>query len=110
MTDEKEALVYHSLVKKGAKTYEIQATDGVLYLAVLGEENSVGSFVRSSKVVDGKYYTSVTSNPRVIAELITRLDRMFPTDKRAHAAGISVIILSQYNGAVNYAEWRSKGV
>ena len=106
----REAIVYHDLVEKGAKTYEIQATDGVLYLAVLGEENSTGSFVRSSKVVNGKYFVSVNSNPRVIEELTSRLDRIFPTSKLIDAAGVSVIILSQYNGAVNYAEWRSKGV
>ena len=105
-----EILIYQNLVAKGAKTYEIQATDGVVYVAVLAEKHSTGKFVRSSKVADGKYYISITTNPKVAKELICRVDRIFPTSNQIRAASISVIILSQYNGAVNYAEWRSKGV
>lgn len=105
-----EILIYQDLVAKGGKTYEIQATDGVVYVAVLAEKHSTGKFVRSSKVADGKYFISVTTNPKVTEELISRLDRIFPTSKPVRADSISVIILSQYNGAVNYAEWRSKGV
>lgn len=99
-----EILIYQNLVAKGAKTYEIQVIDGVVYVAVLAEKHSTGKFVRSSKVADGKYYVSVTTNPKVAEKLIGRLDRFFPTSKPVRAATISVIILSQYNAEVNYTE------
>ena len=107
---ENEENVYHSLVEKGAKTYEFTVKDGVVCVAVLGEENSSGSFVRSNKVLDGKYYISVASNPRVIEELIVRLDATKITKAMIPAASFSTIILAHYNGTINYAEWRSKGV
>ena len=106
----REVIAYRGLVEKGAKTYEFTVKDGLVQVAVLGEENSSGSFVRSNKVIDGKYYISVTSNPRVIEELIARLDVTKISKAPIPAASFSTIILAHYNGAINYAEWRSKGV